>query len=241
MNFTSNYSVKNLQGKTKWSSPSNIALVKYWGKKGEQIPANPSISFTLNNCKTTTEIDYEIDENRTTLEFSFLFEGKENKSFEPKLNTFFSRIEQYLPFLKHAKLSISSSNSFPHSSGIASSASAMSALSVCLMDIEREFVSISDEDYIQKASFLARLGSGSACRSLFPTLASWGETAAFDNSSNLIATPYTESHDVFKTYKDTVLLVDKGQKKVSSTIGHNLMINHPFAERRFEQAHENYY
>ena len=175
MNFTSTYSIKNISGKTKWSSPSNIALVKYWGKKGEQIPANPSISFTLNNCKTTTEITFDISESRTELEFSFLFEGKENKGFEPKLNTFFDRIFKYLPFLKHAKLEISSSNSFPHSSGIASSASAMSALALCLMDIEKEFTSHSENDTLNKASFLSRLGSGSACRSMFPTLASWAK------------------------------------------------------------------
>ena len=41
-----------------WSAPSNIALVKYWGQKenGDQIPANPSISFTLKNCKTITSV-----------------------------------------------------------------------------------------------------------------------------------------------------------------------------------------
>lgn len=239
MKFTPEYDIQNIQGKTSWSSPSNIALVKYWGKKGEQIPANPSISFTLNDCKTTTEVTYDISKNRSKLEFSFLFEGKENKSFEPKLNTFFNRITEYLPFLNHAKLSISSSNSFPHSSGIASSASAMSTLALCLLDIEKEFTQLSENDFKAKASFLARLGSGSACRSVFPTLASWGKTKAFNESSDLIATPFTEAHEVFKSYQDTVLLVDKGQKKVSSTVGHNLMINHPYAERRFEQAHEN--
>ena len=39
-------------GTVAWESPSNIALVKYWGKRENQIPANPSVSFTLNNCKT---------------------------------------------------------------------------------------------------------------------------------------------------------------------------------------------
>jgi len=46
-------------------------------------------------------------------------------------------------------------------------------------------------------------------------------------------------HDNFKNYQDTILLVDKGEKQVSSTVGHDLMHNHPFAERRFAQAHEN--
>ena len=43
-----------------WSAPSNIALVKYWGKKERQIPANPSISFTLKNCKTITKFQEEL-------------------------------------------------------------------------------------------------------------------------------------------------------------------------------------
>ena len=46
-------------------------------------------------------------------------------------------------------------------------------------------------------------------------------------------------HDIFKNYHDTILLVDKGQKQVSSTVGHDLMHDHPFAENRFVQAHEN--
>ncbi len=45
-------------GSVCWEAPSNIALVKYWGKKENQIPANPSVSFTLKNCKTTTTLNY---------------------------------------------------------------------------------------------------------------------------------------------------------------------------------------
>ncbi|MFP5471559.1 MAG: diphosphomevalonate/mevalonate 3,5-bisphosphate decarboxylase family protein [Bacteroidia bacterium] len=239
MSIEPSYEIKNLEGTVKWSSPSNIALVKYWGKKGEQIPANPSISFTLKHCKSTTEVHYDISTERKQLEFSFLFEGKEKKSFEPKLQKFFDRISINIPFLKHAKLEIHSENSFPHSSGIASSASAMSALSLCLMNIKQKFTTYNEETFLQRASYLARLGSGSACRSVYPTLASWGKHNSIENSCDEYATPFTTFHEVFATYQDTVLLVDKGEKKVSSTVGHNLMINHPFAERRFEQAHEN--
>jgi diphosphomevalonate decarboxylase len=46
-------------------------------------------------------------------------------------------------------------------------------------------------------------------------------------------------HAISKNYQDTILLVDKGEKQVSSTLGHDLMHNHPYAERRFAQAHEN--
>ena len=47
------------QGKVGWASPSNIALVKYWGKKGKQIPQNPSISFTLSECRSETFVTFE--------------------------------------------------------------------------------------------------------------------------------------------------------------------------------------
>ena len=46
-------------------------------------------------------------------------------------------------------------------------------------------------------------------------------------------------HTVFTNYQDTILLVDKGEKQVSSTVGHDLMHNHPFAEQRFLKAHHN--
>jgi diphosphomevalonate decarboxylase len=46
-------------------------------------------------------------------------------------------------------------------------------------------------------------------------------------------------HKNFKNYQDTILLVDKGEKQVSSSIGHNLMYGHPFAFQRFEQANRN--
>src|SRR5690606_6628957 len=80
----------------------------------------------------------------------------------------------------------------------------------------------------------------SACRSIKGNIVVWGETESIENSSDLFGVefPY-EVHSVFENYQDTILLVDKGEKQVSSTVGHDLMHNHPFAIRRFEQAHEN--
>ena len=136
---------------------------------------------------------------------------------------------------------IETSNTFPHSSGIASSASGMSALALCLMQIEQQLnPTISKEFFNKKASFLARLGSGSACRSIEGNLIVWGAHANIKGSSDLVGVEYPyEVHQNFKNYHDTILLVDKGEKQVSSTVGHNLMHNHPFAEQRFQQAHSN--
>ena len=171
-------------GNFEWSAPSNIALVKYWGKKDNQIPANPSVSFTLNNCKTITKL------------------GFSKKS---------------------------------------ASASGMAALAMNFMSLEKLLnPEMTDEYFYQKASFLARLGSGSACRSVKGKVVVWGNQANIEGSSDLFGVefPYT-IHENFKNYQDTILLVDKGEKQVSSTVGHDLMHDHPYAERRFAQAHEN--
>ena len=227
-------------GAAAYSAPSNIALVKYWGKKAHQIPANPSVSFTLDHCKTTTTLKFE---KKTSEGFSFdvFLEGVLEEDFKPKIEQFFKRIEIYLPFLSAYHFVIETSNTFPHSSGIASSASGMSALALCLMQIEQQLnPNISKEFFNKKASFLARLGSGSACRSIEGDLIVWGTHANIEGSSDLVGVKYPyEVHQNFKNYRDTILLVDKGEKQVSSTVGHNLMHNHPFAEQRFQQAHSN--
>lgn len=236
------YSEEVRQGEVTWQSPSNIALVKYWGKKKNQIPANPSISFTLDSCRTTTSLQYK-RKNKPASDFDFklFFEGEKKKSFEPKIRQFFERTEQYLPFLKNYKFEIRTENSFPHSSGIASSASGMSALALCLVSLEKELNPEMDEEYFtRKSSFLARLGSGSACRSIEGELVVWGLHNSIYQSSDLYGVPFRdEVHENFKNYQDTILLVDKGEKQVSSTVGHDLMIDHPFSEQRFHQAHSN--
>ncbi len=237
------YTITKQTGKVSWESPSNIALVKYWGKKKDQIPENPSISFTLNNCKTITTLSYTPKENNTDYSFEVFLDDYKKDDFKPKIETFFERVEAYLPFLRQFHFKIETQNTFPHSSGIASSASGMSALALCLMSVEKDLstaLEVTKEYFNKKASFLARLGSGSACRSIEGDLIVWGKTESIVGSTDLygVKYPYTV-HDNFKQYQDTILLVDKGEKQVSSTVGHNLMHGHPFAQNRFNQAHEN--
>src|SRR5690606_10125945 len=152
------------QGRVSWQAPSNIALVKYWGKGRDQIPANASISLTLDRAATTTTVASAKRDIRGGFSFELSFEGRPNEDFKPKIKVFFERIAAYLPFLADYHFDIRTNNSFPHSSGIASSASGMAALALCLMDIERQLVpGMATADFQRKASFLARLGSGSAC------------------------------------------------------------------------------
>jgi diphosphomevalonate decarboxylase len=216
------FSIENINnGSFTWKTPSNIALVKYWGKQEPQIPENASISFTLDACFTLTTLEYSLKQTRhaelvsasheNNLNFEIYFEGEKKEDFKPKIATFFKRIEQYVPFLKEFEFVIKSQNSFPHSSGIASSASGMGALA-----------------------------SGSACRSIEGPLIVWGNHPEIEGSSDLFGVkfPY-KIHDNFKNYQDTILLVDEGEKQVSSTVGHQLMYDHPFAKQRFQQANEN--
>ncbi|WP_417431339.1 diphosphomevalonate/mevalonate 3,5-bisphosphate decarboxylase family protein [Halpernia sp.] len=237
------YGNKNFQlslQKVENSCPSNIALIKYWGKYDNQIPANPSISFTLNHCKTRTEIEFKPNE---IFSVKTLLAGKEEKNFATKIEKYFNNIEVYLPWILKGSFKIHTENTFPHSSGIASSASGFGAIAKCLMDLDNIFTNNGHPTTNhQKASFLARLGSGSACRSLFNGLVVWGKTDEIEGSSDLFAVkfPETEIHPVFKNFKDWVLLIHEGEKSVSSTIGHGLMKNNPYAETRFQEAKDNF-
>ncbi len=231
-----------INGNVNASSPSNIALVKYWGKMENQIPANPSISYTLNNCRTNTTLKYSPKKTKD-LKFNLttIFEGEENETFSKKIITFFIKIIEYCPYLYDFNFEIKTENTFPHSSGIASSASGMSALALCLVELEKAMgATYSEEEQLKRASFLARLGSGSASRSVYNGLVLWGKHSDIDYSSNLIAQPLqSEIHPVFKKFNDSILIVHKGQKTVSSTQGHNLMHNHVYAQQRFNQAFDN--
>lgn len=257
--FTSDNLTILEDGSFTWRAPSNIALVKYWGKRELQEPENPSISFTLSHCFTETTLEFKRRQNtaevsdpygdddfkqiltQKELNWDIFLDGKRKPEFRKKIGEFIIRIARLVPFISDYDLVIKTHNSFPHSSGIASSASGMAALALCLMSMEKALnPTMSDELFYKKASFLARLGSGSAARSIKGELVVWGEHQNIEGSSDWFGVefPY-KVHENFKNYQDTILLVDKGEKVVSSTVGHNLMHNHPFAQKRFEQANEN--
>ena len=226
------------RGETQSQCSSNIALVKYWGKYDYQIPANPSISYTLTNSYTQTSIRFEKAEKMSVKVF---LDGVLQEKFAEKIEKYFHSIQKYLPFIPLYQYIIHTHNSFPHSSGIASSASGFGAIALCLMEIAEQLGEISSSEIKKcKASFLARLGSGSACRSLYDGLAVWGKHEKIPESSDLYAVPFPfEVHEIFRKMQDTVLLIHEGEKKVSSTVGHKLLDNHPYAQARFNEAYQN--
>ncbi|MFT7450350.1 MAG: diphosphomevalonate decarboxylase, partial [Patescibacteria group bacterium] len=88
-NFISNSYFKILnKGQFSWQAPSNIALVKYWGKYGEQLPKNASVSFTLSNCNTKTTLSFEALASES-FDFEVYLDGKREVGFEPKILKFF--------------------------------------------------------------------------------------------------------------------------------------------------------
>ncbi len=227
-------------GKIAWESPSNIALVKYWGKRAVQLPQNSSLSFTLSKALTNTVMNFT-PAIRKTGKVSFFFNGERNEIFEKKTDIYFKSLTSIFPFIKQLDFKIYSKNNFPHSAGIASSASGMSALALCLCNLEQKyFGTLTGEDaFYKKASFVARLGSGSACRSLYGGAVLWGKTGTLPASSDYYGIPVLDVNSVFKNYRDTILIVDDSSKKVSSRIGHALMDNNPYARVRYLQAKGN--
>jgi diphosphomevalonate decarboxylase len=217
----------------KYEAPSNIALVKYWGKYNNQLPRNASVSFTLEICKSIFDVKLE-EKSKKEIDINLKFEGQENQKFADKIAVFFKKIEQDYPIVNQYKFSIESSNTFPHSSGIASSASSMAALAMCIDEIQHEEVDI------QRASNIARIGSGSASRSVIEKLGWWGQHSFQPMSSNEYAIPVWEDVDeIFHNYQNAILIASSGEKSVSSSLGHELMNQHEYSQVRFQNANQN--
>jgi len=225
-----------------WSSPSNIALIKYWGKNKNQTPKNTSISFTLSNSRTITIVEFTKKVSQTTkIIFDVYYENKKMDSFRGKIDIFLNKILKYCSYLNQYNLKIITNNTFPHSSGIASSASGMSALALCIMSLERKLNANIDYHFFhEKASFLSRIGSGSACRSIYGGINVWGKHKNIEGSTDLYSIKYPyDISDKFIDYNDTILLVDTETKQVSSSDGHQLMNKHTYADSRYEIAQNN--
>jgi len=225
--------------RSSWKSPSNIAFVKYWGKKGPQIPMNASLSMTLSEAVTRTAVEFREGGFKKGI---ISINGEEDHGFLPKLRSLFDRISEAYPFLRDYALEITTENTFPHSAGIASSASGISAFTLCVMDFVFHMIkpSGSDTDFYSKASWFARLGSGSACRSVYGGYVLWGSTEAYPGGDQTFGVPVSHIvHPSMQRLHDCILVVSSNPKSISSSAGHALMPRHPYLEGRIRQAGHN--
>ena len=226
-----------------WKAPSNIALIKYWGKRANQLPENGSLSITLDKSTTTTFLSFKKKTSkRESISLKYYFHEDQHFLFEHKTGKLLNSLLADLPFLIDYDLVFQSENNFPHSTGIASSASSMSALALCLVSMEEVITQniMAKEDFFRRSSLIARLGSGSASRSLYGGFVSWGIIPSIARSSDEYATPFPITvGSRLNTIRDIILIVSTKEKSISSSMGHALMSEHPFLAGRKIQANNN--
>jgi diphosphomevalonate decarboxylase len=224
-----------------WKCPSNIALIKYWGKKGDQLPQNPSLSFVLEQCHTHTQVDAIRIEQDFGPEAEVIFNGSANPQVSERILAYLNRLAIHLRWLRNFRLVVDTRNSFPHGAGIASSASGFGALALCLADIGAQHAGykVPGIGFFETASRLARLGSGSAARSVYPGFSLWGRYAGYEGSSDAYAVAVKDINPVFYTLCDSIVVISDREKAVSSGDGHWTMRRNPYAKPRYNLAREN--
>ncbi len=195
-------------------APSNIAFIKYWGKKDEKLrlPENGSISMNLDNLLT-----------KTTVEFSSSFRLDQMIiDGEKELGTGFYRVVSQLNRIRRLahiseKAKIVSKNNFPRGTGLSSSASGFAALTFAAS--KAAGLNLNEKEL----STLTRFGSGSACRSIPDGFVEWldGETSDSSYAVSLYPANYWNILDI-------VVIVSNEIKEVSSTEGQKLAKLNPF-------------
>ena len=209
-------------------APANIALIKYMGKEDPQnnTPANPSLSYTLEHLITSVMLEsaatrkdfWEPLDIPGALLFNLSIVAQE-------------RFLQHLDFLKHyfnysGGFVIRSTNNFPHSSGLASSASSFAALTKCAVQAlceltDREILSIEEQ------ARLSRVGSGSSCRSFFTPWVKWDGQMV-----ETISLPYSK-------LIHQVVLITHEEKAISSSLAHLRVTTSPLYAERSHRARAN--
>ena len=198
--------------------PSNIALVKYWGKRDpeRQWPANDSLSMTLNAAKTIT----------TARVVTGTVDSLKRQDQSGRLTSMdqSDKALRHLAFLRRelgmsGSLELTTRNTFPTGCGIASSASGLGALTMAAIGA---WTGAKNLDELEAAGFnrerlaaLARLGSGSACRSFHGGYVLW--TAGNEPDAQGVLQVYDQDH---WQLADLICIVSREEKAISSSAGH---------------------
>jgi len=200
-------------------APANIAFIKFWGKKDEKLrlPTNGSISMNLSNLLTTTTVEFSSQYKVDEILINNKIDNKENK----RVGQFLDKIRQMAKSNLRAK--VVTENNFLKSGGLASSASGFAALTVAAS------ASIGLNLSEKELSILARIGSGSACRSIPDGFIEWVEGK--DSLSSFGQSIYPA--DYWKII-DIVAVIQKENKKVTSSDGHKIAKTSPFFKERLK-------
>ena len=208
--------------------PTNIAFIKYWGKSNFDLnwPVNDSISMVLSSLVTETTTNL-IEEDNYRVWF-------DNQSLDQNDKRFL-RIKDFLDWIKKKEgfvggLEIKTHNSFYSDCGIASSASGFGALSISSIltwTNSRNFQELLSKGFnMKKLEDISRIGSGSSCRSFVPGFAHWKRGVSPEDQS----VEQIEDHNW--SLSDTIVVVSRLKKKVSSRQGHKLSVQSPYFDQR---------
>lgn len=200
-------------------APSNIAFIKYWGRKNEELrlPENGSVSMNLSNLSTTTTVEFDSQIKAD----SILIDGKNNPEESSRVIKHLDRIRKIAK--SSVKARVVSKNNFPSGTGLSSSASGFAALTVAAA--ASAGLTLNNKEL----SILARLGSGSACRSIPNGFVEWldGNTSSTSYAISLYPNDYWDINDV-------VVIASNEKKIVSTTEGQKLSKTSPFFETRLK-------
>lgn len=200
----------------------NIAFIKYWGNRDQalRLPVNGSLSMNLAALETRTNVSLD---KKLSADHLFINEIEQSGTALHRVQTFMTLIRQMSGQKVFAD--IHSSNNFPSSAGIASSAAAFAALAVA--GASAYSLNLSEKDL----SRLARRGSGSACRSIPTGYVEWKcGTSDADSYAQSIASP--QQWDLW----DCIAVVESGPKTIGSTEGHLLAGTSPLQSTRVSDA-----
>jgi len=168
--------------------------------------------------------------------------GDTQHSFLPKMQHLLLWMVQEIPELGKLTLRADTTNSFPHSTWIASSASGLSAYTFCVLGIAQRIMNtdLAYSELQRMASYVSRIGSGSACRSVYGGYTVWGKTSMIQGSTDEYAVPITEHiHPDLLSLHDAIMIVSTNPKQLSSSQGHLTMDKHPFLNDRISLANQN--
>jgi diphosphomevalonate decarboxylase len=209
-------------------APSNIALIKYMGKKdvANNIPINPSLSYTLNNLLSSVVLEKHSGKKdyweplNTPGALNFML----SKPAQERFLNHLARLKAHVNY--SGAFVVRSNNNFPHSSGLASSASSFAALTKCALTALAELTDTPIPSVEEQAK-LSRMGSGSSCRSFFSPWALWDDE---------------ETKGLSLAYNDLihqVIVISHEEKKVSSSEAHQRISTSSHYRTRSERAVNN--